>query len=65
MVEAAVAMKITIHNNLDLTLKLTHSSGLKEASVIIALSTLKDFGVNMLAHPIKQIFSEYLILHMK
>lgn len=65
MVEKDVVMKIMILNKLDLIFKSTHSSDSKEDNVIIVLSILKDFGVNMLAHQTKPILLKLLILLMK
>jgi len=50
-----VVIKIMILNKLGHILKLTRSSGSKVGNVIIVLSTSKDSGVNMLAHPTKLI----------
>lgn len=65
MVDKDVVMKIMIPNNQGLILKSTRSLGSKEGNVIIVRSTLKDFGVNMLAHQTKPILLKSLIQLMK
>ena len=65
MVDKVAVMKITMLNKLGPTLKSTLFLDSKVDSAIIVLSTLKDSGVNMLAHQIKPILLESRTLLMK